>query len=188
MGVLEHLRHGATLRCGMRLAPIIAAALAAGAFAPNPAPAARAGAVCAAPAADPRIRPLEPTNPNIGAQGHIAVSYDRSPFGATVTADGHSVRRVRVVVERLRRRVDRHYVVWATTPSLDRVRRLGVLGDAAVATGRVTWNQFMIVVTEERSPDADRWAGPVLLTAVSPSAGMHTMRGHGIFEAHSGPC
>lgn len=138
---------------------------------------------------DPRRVPLRRTGPSVGATGHMAVSFARTPFGVAVTRDGRHLRRIEVHVEGLRRKSRDTYVVWAATPSLDDARRLGTLeGAGGSVVGRVPWNQFMVIVTEEASADLERWQGPVLLTGFSPSSRMHTMRGHGIFEPHGAGC
>lgn len=140
-------------------------------------------------ALDPDTVRMRPGNAAPGARGVVDFTMPPSPYGVTVSEDGRYVYDVTVRVERLRRRADRRYVAWATTPELDRVRRLGVLGPEGIASGRVTWNKFLVLVTEEAGGfDGQRWEGPVMLTATSPSGLMHTMRGHGIFEAHGIGC
>lgn len=153
-----------------------------------------AGAERAAPGADlthrcePIRMPLTPTRAGLGAAGHLELVMAASPFGITVEADGHHVYDVTIRVERLRRRPHELYVAWATTPELDRVVRLGVLGEDGTVHGRLAWNKFLVLVSAETEADGERWRGPILLTGLSPSGLMHTMRGHGIFEAHGIGC
>lgn len=147
----------------------------------------------AAAGADPDRVEMRPGTAAPGASGHLELVMAGSPFGVTVSEGGSYVYDVRVRVRQLRKRPGRTYVVWVTTPELDRVRRLGTLGEDLAAGGRVEWNKFLVVVSEEEADgggaaDAERWQGPVLLTATSPSGLMHTMRGHGIFEAHGIGC
>lgn len=111
-----------------------------------------------------------------------------SPYGVTVSSAGHYVFDVAVHVQSLRRRPGVNYVVWATTPDLQQVKKLGILGEDGVVSNQVDWNKFLIFITAEASADVPRWQGPILLTAMSPSGWMHTMRGHGIFEAHGIGC
>lgn len=132
---------------------------------------------------------LQPTSAAPGAAAYMEMSMAPSPFGVAVAADGRYAYDVTIGVERLRRRPGRTYVAWAATPELDRLRKLGVLDEASgVVRARVQFNKFLVFVTAEASADLDRWEGPILLTGISPSGLMHTMRGHGIFEAHGVGC
>lgn len=176
---------------------------AAGAQAPTPAPDGPAGGVAGSAAVGPAARApttpaegrcepirvaLRPTSAGLGAAGWLELAMAPSPFGITVSRDGRHVYDLTIGVERLRRRPDAVYVAWATTPELDRVRKLGVIGEDGIVTGRADWNKFLVLVTVEESDDGERWQGPILLTGLSPSGLMHTMRGHGIFEAHGIGC
>lgn len=105
-----------------------------------------------------------------------------SPYGVSVEADGRYAYEVTVEVARLRRRGGANYLVWAATPELDRVAKLGLLDQSSRVTGVVSWNKFLVFVSEEASADGDTWSGPILLTGLSPSGRMHTMAGHGPFE------
>jgi len=122
------------------------------------------------------------------------MALENSPFGVAVSARGVYRYRVSIEVTRLRRRPARRYVAWAATPDLGQVRRLGVVARNAPLSATLAWNQFLVFVTAEpESPDDStgvgaRWTGPILLTALSPSGYMHTMAGHGIFEAHTALC
>lgn len=130
----------------------------------------------------PETVPLRPTQNAPGGRGAMTLVMPESPFGVTVEADGRYVFDVTVEVSSLRRRDGLSYVVWAATPELDQVVRLGLLDDALRVTGRVSWNKFLVFVSEEASPEPERWSGPILLTGLSPSGRMHTMAGHGPFE------
>lgn len=143
---------------------------------------------CTAPAPSPTRVALRPTQNAPAARGHMDLLPSPSPYGVTVSRDGRTVYDVTIQAETLPARRGLHYVAWATTPELDEVRKLGVLGDDLRAGGRVDWNKFLVLVTAERSADVERWEGPILLTGISPSGLMHTMRGHGIFEAHGVGC
>lgn len=112
----------------------------------------------------------------------MVLTQPPTPFGVAVDAEGRQVYDVTVQIDQLRRRDQRHYVVWAATPELDQVAKLGILGDDNHLTGPVAWNKFLVFVTEEASMDGEAWAGPILLTGLSPSGRMHTMAGHGPFE------
>lgn len=131
---------------------------------------------------------LQATSAGLGAAGYLELAMAASPFGITVSEDGRYVYDITIAVDRLRRRSDEVYVAWATTPELDRVVRLGVLGEDGIVRGRLEWNKFLVLVSAEASARGERWEGPILLTGTSPSGLMHTMRGHGIFEAHGIGC
>lgn len=142
---------------------------------------------CAAPA-DPHRVTLRPTRYARDAEGVMELTFDRSPYGVAVSPDGRYVYRVRVRVSGLPRRPGASWVAWAATTELDEVKRLGELDADGTVSGRVDWNKFLVAVTAEPSPDGERWTGPIALTGSSPSSLMHTMAGHGIFAAHTGPC
>jgi len=105
-----------------------------------------------------------------------------SAYGISVDTEGRHRFEVRLEIERLRRLPGASYVVWAVTPELDQVARIGALGSESRIEGVIAWNKFLVFVSEETAPDGDRWAGPILLTGLSPSGRMHTMAGHGPFE------
>lgn len=134
---------------------------------------------CARP---PEVVELRPTQNAPGGRGEMALSQPRSPFGIVVDPEGRQMYEIDVLVSRLRRDAGRHYVAWAATPELDEHLKLGVLDETGRVEGAVRWNKFLVFVTEETDPGAERWQGPVLLRGVSPSARMHTMAGHGPFE------
>lgn len=140
----------------------------------------------AAPLLDPERIPLTPAGSDRGFSGYFEIVFASSPFGVTVSRDGHSVYDVRVQLETARRRdALPTLVAWVTTPDLDQHVKLGVVDDDMRVAGRVDWNKFLVFVTAEQSADVDRWQGPILLTAMSPSGWMHTMAGHGIFESYA---
>jgi hypothetical protein len=112
----------------------------------------------------------------------MTLLMSRSPYGVTVDANGSFAYEVTVEALQLRRSPGFSYVVWAATPELDRVAKLGLLEESNRVTGRVSWNKFLVFVSRETSPDAEAWAGPILLTGLSPSGRLHTMAGHGPFE------
>jgi hypothetical protein len=141
--------------------------------------AARTPAACFLP---PEVVALQSTQSAPGGRGSMTLLMKNSPYGVSVDADGHYAYEVIVEVTRLRRRGGASYVVWAATPELDQVAKLGALGDGSRVTGTVSWNKFLVFVSEETSPDGETWSGPILLTGLSPSGRMHTMAGHGPFE------
>lgn len=150
---------------------------------PVPAPSCR---LRAAPRLDPERIPLTPAGSDRSYSGYFEMVFASSPFGVTVSQDGHSVYDVRLQLETARRRAALPTLVaWVTTPDLDQHIKLGVVDDDMRVAGRVDWNKFLVFVTAEQSADVERWQGPILLTAMSPSGWMHTMAGHGIFESYA---
>ena len=135
--------------------------------------------------ADPEVVPMRPTQSAPGGRGTMTLSQPGSPFEITVDAVGHHTYDIVVQVDQLRRRRGATYVVWVAKPELDEFERLGALGEDNRLTGKVAWNQFMVFVSEEATPDVERWQGPIVLTGLSPSGRLHTMAGHGPFESVS---
>jgi suppressor of ftsI len=63
----------------------------------------------------------------------------------------------------------RHYVAWVTTPLLRPMVRLGTVDGDGVVTGRVAFNQFLVFVSAEATPDPADRTGPLVLRGTSPS-------------------
>ncbi len=125
--------------------------------------------------------------PGSGATtGSVDVTFAPSPFGVTLTENGDYVRNIEINVGDLRPPDQGAFVVWVTTPQLDRIERVGVLGDGALQ-GQVRWNKFLVVVSLEQddASTAPRWAGPIVLRGMSRSGAMHTSAGHGPFETEN---
>jgi hypothetical protein len=118
------------------------------------------------------------------ATGVGEVAFARSPFGVALSGDGSYDYDFTVRFERLKPARSGAYVVWTTTPELDRVVLAGELADPAAFSGKVAWNKFLVVVTLEPAfdPDAAMWTGPIVIRGMSRSGMMHTMAGHGPFE------
>lgn len=184
-------RNGVLAGGALWLAPVLA--LAAAAIAPVPAEAggpelvrmARCGVGAAPSMVDPFAISLLPTPAANGAAGAATLTFAQSPFGLTVTEQGNHLYDVRVQTQGLPPLAGQHYVAWAVTPSLDRTERLGSLGDDGAVAGRVEFNKFLLFVTAEADPLAERWSGPVVLRGISRSGRMHTMAGHGPFETEA---
>jgi len=139
--------------------------------------------VCRGP--DPYEIVLVPTANANGATGRAMLRFAESPFGVTVSPEGHHLYDIRLETKGLRAG-GRALVVWAATPELDRVSRLGTLDENGVLQGTVAFNKFLVFVTAEESAEVERWAGPILLRGISASGRMHTMAGHGPFQGE--PC
>lgn len=118
-----------------------------------------------------------------GASGDVALRPAWSPFDVALTRDGFLVYDLTITVAGLPdAKAGQTFVAWLATPDLDRVRRLGVVREEAPLTGRVDWNQFLVIVTLESGDPGDRWAGPTVLMGRSPSSLIRPLWGHSIFR------
>ncbi len=131
----------------------------------------------------PEVVPLSGTQSAPGSRGSMTLTQPGSPFEITVDDGGFQTFDLEIQVDQLRHRRGAVYVAWAAKPELDEWVRLGTLDEENRLTGRVAWNQFLVFVSEEASADVERWQGPIMLTGLSPSGRLHTMAGHGPFEA-----
>ena len=134
---------------------------------------------------DPYAISLAPTPNANGAAGDVTLTFAPSPFGVTVTEDGHHVYDLRLSTSGLSPAPGVAYVAWATTPSLDQTEKLGVLGADGTVQSQVRFNKFLVFVTAEPSADVETWSGPIALRGISRSGRMHTMAGHGPFEGEA---
>jgi len=119
------------------------------------------------------------------ARGRAEVSFPgSSPFPVALAADGSYVYEIRVTIERMKAPSRGHLVAWITTPDLGTVARMGALDERLTASGRVSWNKYLVVVSLEAEDreDAERWSGPVVFRGMSRSGAMHTMIGHGALQ------
>ena len=121
------------------------------------------------------------------SKGIAELAFARSPFGIAVSEGGDYLYDLDISVEGLSRS-DAVYAVWVTTPSLDQIKRIGILDPQGRARGRVAWNKFLVVISLESSTEemGDTWKGPIILRGMSRSGMMHTMAGHGPFQLE--PC
>lgn len=121
------------------------------------------------------------------AVGQASVTFAPSPFGIALAPDGEYRHALRIDIRGLRAARDGVYAVWATTPQLDDVRFLGLLDADGRVDGTVTFNKFIVVISlEDADSLGERWRGPIVLRGMSRSGRMHTMAGHGPFQAE--PC
>ena len=131
----------------------------------------------------PEVVRLSGTQSAPGSRGSMTLTQPGSPFEITVDEGGFQTFDIEIQVEQMRKRRGAVYVAWAAKPELDEWVQLGTLGEDNRLSGQVAWNQFLIFVSEEASADVERWQGPIMLTGLSPSGRLHTMAGHGPFEA-----
>ncbi len=142
---------------------------------------------------------LEPTSDARGASGVAVLTRSPSPFGMSLTPDGHLRYDVHLHVSGLPadpRVYDgaTAYVAWATVPDLSLARRLGPVAADGSSSGEVDWNKFIVLVTAEKTsvqpgtkpgakpgakPAAEpHWSGTILLKGVSPSTWMQRYGSH----------
>jgi hypothetical protein len=104
-----------------------------------------------------------------------AVELRRVPtlFGAAVTADGTHLWDLRLTLAGLPdpRTLGNYstYVAWATTPTLDTLRRLGPVRNGRIEAGRVGLNAILIIVSAERTADVKTREGRIVLRGTSAS-------------------
>lgn len=122
------------------------------------------------------------------ATGKGDVTFAQSPFGVALSADGQYVYNLSVVMKNIRVPEGKAVDVWVTTPRLDETIHIGRLGEDLTAEGAVSFNKFLVVVSLEDGsrPAGTSWSGPIIARGMSRSGLMHTMAGHGPFEAE--PC
>jgi hypothetical protein len=76
---------------------------------------------------------------------------------------------------------------WATKDDLSETTRLGVLDDDFRVSGKAAWNKFLLVVSLEPTDEpTGKWSGPIVMRGMSRSGMMHTLAGHGPYQAE--PC
>lgn len=121
-------------------------------------------------------------------RGVARVSFKDSPFDVAVSEDGAFHRRIRVDMSGVKQPGRGGYVVWASPPDLEPVKKLGVLGPDGRLVGEVSFPKYLVFVTLEENPEEiqGRWEGPVVHRGMSRSGFMHGMAGHGPFRQE--PC
>ena len=128
------------------------------------------------PAADPDLYCIDLIHtPGVpGAYGYVELTPSASPFGASVTVDGHHRFDLMLHAAGLPDPAALGdyggYVAWATTPRLRPVRNLGSVANGRTALGAVDLDKFLVLVTAEAAPDAPAWNGRIVLRGTS--AGM----------------
>lgn len=118
------------------------------------------------------------------ATGLGRLTFAPSPFGFALSPEGSYRYRIALRVERLATPAAGTYVVWVTTPDLDRIELAGAFDERHAMDVEVDFNKFLVVITLEDAfdPEAAVWSGPIVLRGMSRSGMMHTMAGHGPFE------
>jgi len=125
-----------------------------------------------------------PKTPN--ARGTARLVFAESPFGVTVTADGHARYDVQLSLSGLPEPSAlgpyKAYVAWGVTTDLKQWRRLGPVGNGESTVGTVDFNKFLLVVAAESDSAATKHAGAVALSGTSPSGWLQTFLSHPLFR------
>lgn len=134
---------------------------------------------------------LVPTGRVPGTRLSRGVAYSTaalSPFfGVALAPTGEYVHDLDIRVERLKASAVGAYVAWVTDTEISEVIRLGALDENFRVNGQATWNKFLVVITREPTAEpTDTWEGPIIMRGMSRSGRMHTLAGHGPFQAE--PC
>lgn len=121
------------------------------------------------------------------AKGEARVAFASSAFGLAVNSEGRYVYDLSVRFSGLAP-LDGNVVVWVAKADLSEIKVVGSLGDADGPAASVDWNKFLVVVSLEEADGAigESWQGPIVFRGMSRSGRMHTMAGHGPFQAE--PC
>ena len=117
------------------------------------------------PAADPDLYCIDLIHaPGLApASGYVDLTPAASPFGASVTVDGHHRFDLTLHAAGLPDPAALGdydgYVAWATTPRLRPVRNLGPVANGSTLLGPVDLDKFLVLVTAEAAPDAQAQDG-----------------------------
>lgn len=124
------------------------------------------------------------------AKGAARLVFAQSPFGATVTADGHAAYDVRITASSLpdpsTLGAFHAYVAWMVSPDLVTWQPLGAVTNGTTTVGRATMNKFLLVITAEPSATPTKHVGPTVLHGTSPSGWLQTFLTHPLFRGVTG--
>lgn len=148
-----------------------------------------AGVLLTGAAAGPYDILLHPTQAAPGAEGEARLHWADSPFGVSVTAEGHARYDIRVAVRKLPPPASlgryRTYVAWAATPDLSHWVRLGRVANGVSSVGPVALDKFLLVITAEADSAPTTHAGPTVLHGTSPSGWLQSFLTHPLFRGIS---
>ncbi len=134
---------------------------------------------------------LVPTGRVPGTRLSSGVAYSTaalSPFfGVALAPTGEYLHNLELQIEGLKAPRAGAYVAWITDTEISQIVRLGQLDENFRASGQTGWNKFLVVITREPSMEPkSAWEGPIIMRGMSRSGRMHTLAGHGPFQAE--PC
>jgi len=106
--------------------------------------------------------------------GALEIMSGATPFGVSVTVDGHPRQRLAMTIAGLpaANALGDYtvYVAWAYSVSLDSAIKLGVVTNGRTSLGELHYNQFRILVSAEKSATVAERTGRLVLRGTSPSA------------------
>lgn len=133
---------------------------------------------------------LLPTPSAPAAQGTGRLVSASSPFGISVSPDGHARYDIVLKITGLPAPASlgayHTYVAWAVTPDLKDWTRLGVVANGASTVGVAQYNKFLLVVTAEAGPEPMTRGGPTVLHGTSPSGWLQSFLSHPLFRGVPG--
>ena len=119
--------------------------------------------------------------------GFRKVTFSSSPYGVAVSPSGTYMVDITMALRRIKKPKKGFLTAWATKDDLSETTRLGVLDDDFHVSGKAAWNKFLLVVSLEPTDEpTEKWSGPIVMRGMSRSGMMHTLAGHGPYQAE--PC
>ena len=119
--------------------------------------------------------------------GFGKVTFSSSPYGVAVAPSGTYMVDITMALRRIKKPKKGFLTAWATKDDLSETTRLGVLDDDFRVSGKAAWNKFLLVVSlEPTDAPTGKWSGPIVMRGMSRSGMMHTLAGHGPYQAE--PC
>jgi hypothetical protein len=130
---------------------------------------------------------LRATGLALGAAAAAELKPSHSPFGIAVDREGFLIQELQIKTRGLRSPATlgpyTTYVVWMTTPELDRTEKLGALDEEGRLGAQVSgMNKFMLMVTAEPGEEGEKRSGPIVLRGVSPSGLLTALGTHELFS------
>lgn len=123
------------------------------------------------------------------AKGQGRLVFAPSPFGVSVTADGHASYDVQLTASGLPQPSSlgafKAYVAWAVSPDLGDWHRLGPVTNGTSTVGPIELNKFLLVITAEADTAPAKSAGPTVLHGTSPSGWLQSFLTHPLFRGVS---
>ncbi len=127
---------------------------------------------------------LDAQNNWTAGSGTADLAVAPSPFDVTLTPDGHLLYDITVSTVGLPRpgAGATQYVAWVATADLVDAQLIGVLDANGKASGHVSYNKFIVVVSAEHGPPGKHWAGPIVMSGFSPSTYLENYSGKELYN------
>jgi suppressor of ftsI len=107
------------------------------------------------------------------AAGHVELGRTPGPFTVDASPDGHLRYTPTITLRGLAApsSLGRYstYIAWVATPTMDVVRRLGVVTNGRTTLSAVWFDKFVVLITAEASAGAREMGGRLVLRGQSPS-------------------